>query len=77
MDVAIDNETKVLKAGDMLTVERKVKHNFSSKEGVIFEEVSTTNYKDDSFYEDKKIIDNKNRKTDMTFRSVWLYKLIQ
>ncbi len=77
MDVVIGKETKLLKAGDMLTVERGVKHNFSSKEGVIFEEVSTTHYQDDSFYEDEKITNNPDRKTQLTFRSDWLYKAIK
>ena len=77
MDVTIAKENKYLKAGDMLTVERGVNHDFSSKEGVIFEEVSTTHYKDDSFYEDKTISNNKDRKTEMTFRSDWLYESIK
>ena len=61
----------------MLTVERKVRHNFATKEGVIFEEVSTTHYKNDSFYEDGDVIKNKDRKTELTFRSDWLYKEIK
>jgi len=77
MNVTIGNEVKLLKAGDMLTVERGVNHDFSSKEGVIFEEVSTTHYKDDSFYGDKTIANNKDRKTVMTFRSDWLYESIK
>ena len=77
MEVSIGKEIKLLKAGDMLTVERGINHDFSSKEGVVFEEVSTTHYKDDSFYEDKTIINNKDRKTEMTFRSNWLYESIK
>jgi len=77
MDVTIVNEDKSLKAGDMLTVERKARHNFSTKEGVIFEEVSTTHYKDDSFYDDGDVMKNKDRKTELTFRSDWLYKVIR
>ena len=75
-DVTFDlNGTiKECKPGDIVVVERGMKHSFSSKKGVIFEEVSTTHYKDDSFYEDQKIIENKNRKTEMTFWSDWLYK---
>jgi len=61
----------------MLTVERQARHNFSSSEGVIFEEVSTTHFKDDSFYEDSTIANNKDRKTELTFRSDWLYKTIK
>ncbi|MFH1877199.1 MAG: N-acetylneuraminate synthase family protein [Candidatus Omnitrophota bacterium] len=77
MNVEVGKENKLLKAGDMLTIDRKANHNFSSKEGVIFEEVSTTHYKNDSFYEDREITDNKDRKTEMTFRSDWLYKSIK
>lgn len=77
MEVVIGKQSRLLKAGDMLTVERGEKHCFSSKAGVIFEEVSTTHYKDDSFYEDKKVIENKDRKTQLTFRSDWLYESIK
>ena len=34
-----------------MTVERGDKHSFSSKEGCIFEEISTTHYLNDSYYE--------------------------
>ncbi|MBI4652215.1 N-acetylneuraminate synthase family protein [Candidatus Desantisbacteria bacterium] len=74
--INLNNEEKKCRAGDMLIVERGVKHNFSSKNGAIFEEISTTHYKDDSFYDDKNIIENKNRKTEMTFWSDWLLKPI-
>jgi N-acetylneuraminate synthase len=77
MDVTVGQEVKSLKAGDMLTVERSVRHDFATKDGVIFEEVSTTHYKDDSFYEDKGIAQNKERKTELTFRADWLYKNIK
>lgn len=77
MDVTIGKEVKLLKAGAMLTVERGVNHDFASTQGVIFEEVSTTHYKDDSFYEDKTILNNKDRKTEMTFRADWLSELIK
>ena len=77
MEVNVAGKAQTLKAGDMLTVERNANHSFSSKNGCIFEEVSTTHYKNDSFYEDQKVIDNKDRKTAMTFRSDWLYKEIK
>ncbi len=64
------------KPGDIIVVERGMKHSFRSKNGVIFEEISTTHYKDDSYYEDEQILQNKNRKTEMTFWSDWLYKNI-
>jgi len=74
MDVNLDGQDSTLKAGDMLTVEREVNHKFSSKTGCIFEEVSTTHYKNDSYYEDEAVMNNPNRKTQLTFRSDWLYK---
>ncbi len=46
---------KVLKPGDIVTIMRGESHAFSSEEGCIFEEISTTHVKDDSFYEDKSI----------------------
>ncbi len=55
------------KAGEIIVVERGVKHDFSSKDGAIFEEISTTHYKDDSFYDDESIANNKNRKTALTY----------
>ncbi|MBU0502556.1 MAG: N-acetylneuraminate synthase family protein, partial [Candidatus Margulisbacteria bacterium] len=74
MEVKIGDETKSLKAGDMLTVEREVNHGFSSETGCVFEEVSTTHYKNDSFYEDQRVVANDNRKTEMTFWSDLLVK---
>jgi N-acetylneuraminate synthase len=76
MEATIGKEKKSLKAGDMLTVERGVNHDFATSEGVVFEEVSTTHYKNDSFYEDTTVANNKDRKTELTFRSDWLYKSI-
>lgn len=77
MEVKIGDEEKAMKAGDMLTVERKVNHSFSSKTGCVFEEVSTTHFKDDSFYADAAVAKNKDRKTAMTFWSDWLTKQVQ
>src|SRR3989338_1876882 len=54
-------------AGDIVVLEKGVKHSFRSENGVIFEEISTTHYKDDSFYEDEEIVKNKNRKTALTY----------
>ena len=73
----IDGKEKEYKRGDIIVVERGVKHNFTSKTGAIFEEVSTTHFKDDSYYDDEKVITNKNRKTEMTFWSDWLQKPLE
>ena len=53
LDVVCDGEVKHMVRGETMTVHRNVNHSFSSEEGCVFEEVSTTHYKDDSFYEKK------------------------
>lgn len=72
----INGNEKEYKPGEMVIIERGMKHSFSSQNGVIFEEISTTHFVDDSHYDDKQIINNKNRKTEMTFWSDWLIKPI-
>lgn len=67
MNVELNGETMHLVAGDLATVERNMQHSFSSETGCIFEEISTTHYLNDSFYEDKRIVHNKKRKTIMPF----------
>ncbi len=63
---------KVYSPGDIVLVEKGVKHSFRSENGSIFEEVSSTHYLDDSYYDDPAILKNKNRKTEMTFWADWL-----
>jgi quercetin dioxygenase-like cupin family protein len=57
------------KSGDIVTVERNVKHTFASKSGAVIEEVSSTHHAEDSYYTDSEIAKNKNRKTLITY---WL-----
>lgn len=55
-----------LEAGDMLHLGKSSWHSFEAgKEGCIFEEISTTSYKNDSFYKNKSIkkLDRDMRKT--------------
>ena len=54
-----------LKTGDTCLVNRGEKHSFSSRNGCILEEISTTHIKNDSYYDDKKIsvLDVIERKT--------------
>lgn len=60
----IEGKKKHLKAGDIITIERGKWHNFYTKRGVVFEEISTTHMKDDSFYDDERIYTEPNlRKT--------------
>lgn len=65
LTVNIEGNDKVLKPGDILTVLRGEKHSFTSTKGAIFEEVSTTHIKNDSYYEDPMIrkLDPIERKT--------------
>ena len=65
---------KVYRSGDIILVEKGVKHSFRSEDGTIFEEISSTHYPDDSYYDDQEILKNKNRKTEMTFWTDWLYE---
>lgn len=60
------------KRGEMVTVERGMPHSFTSVDGAVFEEISSTHYKDDSIYDDEKIMNNKDRKTLMTFWIEWM-----
>jgi N-acetylneuraminate synthase len=65
LEVEIDGRRRTLHPGDTLLVQQGVWHRFWSETGVIFEEISTTHYNDDSFYEDKEInrLDRSQRKT--------------
>ena len=55
LEVEKDGSPITLDAGDIFLVEPNAWHKFSSLQGVIFEEVSTTHFNNDSFYEDPDI----------------------
>lgn len=63
--VNIEGKERYMKPGDIQTVLRGEKHSFTSTKGAIFEEVSTTHVKSDSYYEDPRIskLDPIERKT--------------
>jgi sialic acid synthase SpsE/mannose-6-phosphate isomerase-like protein (cupin superfamily) len=65
--IELDGVPKECKKGDIVTVDRGVRHIFSSKGGAIIEEISSTHFKDDSYYTDENILKNKNRKTVLTY----------
>ena len=54
LEITLDGETRTLNKGDLMTVERNVRHSFTSKDGCVFEEISSTHYLNDSFYDDTK-----------------------
>jgi sialic acid synthase SpsE/mannose-6-phosphate isomerase-like protein (cupin superfamily) len=55
LHVLIEGRPRLLYPGDQLLIQQGVWHEFWTDEGVIFEEISTTHYNDDSYYEDKDI----------------------
>jgi mannose-6-phosphate isomerase-like protein (cupin superfamily) len=65
LEVEINGEKKTLGPGDQLLVERGAPHSFTTKNGVVVEEVSTTHVKNDSYYDDESIAKMKleDRKT--------------
>jgi len=62
----IDDEKHSLNAGTVHTILPKQRHYFESKNGIIIEEISSTHFTNDSFYTDKNIMQNKDRKTLLT-----------
>ena len=65
----LDGDVRQYKAGEVVTVEKGVKHSFGTDTGVIIEEISSTHYVDDSYYTDPAIMQNQYRKTLLTY---WL-----
>ncbi|MEO7986326.1 MAG: N-acetylneuraminate synthase family protein [Gemmatimonadales bacterium] len=55
LELHIEGRRRTLVPGDTLLVQQGVWHEFWTDTGVIFEEISTTHFNDDSFYEDKEI----------------------
>jgi N-acetylneuraminate synthase len=46
----------ILRPGDQVLVDRGQVHSFTTRTGVVVEEVSTTHFTNDSFYNDPKIV---------------------
>lgn len=69
LKLKLDGKEMKLNRGDVITVEPNQVHEFTSENGCIIEEISSTHYIDDSYYLDNKILENKNRKT---FVNYWL-----
>jgi len=55
IELEIEGHRKRYYPGETIVVHRGEWHKFQSAHGVIVEEVSTTHFKDDSYYEDKSI----------------------
>jgi sialic acid synthase SpsE/mannose-6-phosphate isomerase-like protein (cupin superfamily) len=67
LSLSLDGEERDIVVGDVVTVARGVRHRFHSINGCVIEEISSTHYKDDSFYTDPAIALNNNRKTLLTY----------
>jgi sialic acid synthase SpsE/mannose-6-phosphate isomerase-like protein (cupin superfamily) len=69
MRLWLDDQPRDCQPGDVVTVGRGVRHRFYTERGVVFEEISSTHYKDDSYYADPAIAANRHRKTHLCY---WL-----
>ena len=67
LNLKLNGKLIYLKPKDIITIDPGVNHEFSSKSGCIFEEISTNHKVSDSYYTDSKINNNKNRKTFVKF----------
>ena len=65
--ISLNGEKRVCFPGEVINVEPGVRHAFVSPTGSIIEEISSTHYKDDSYYTDESIMNNKMRKTHLTY----------
>ncbi len=64
--LSLDGVEKEYSTGDTIVVENGVNHIFRSDTGAVIEEISSTHFKDDSYYVDPEIAKNANRKTFLT-----------
>jgi sialic acid synthase SpsE/quercetin dioxygenase-like cupin family protein len=67
VNMKLDGAISIAHPGDVITVEREVRHEFWSEEGCVIEEVSSTHLRDDSYYTDPAIMQEPNRKTHLTY----------
>lgn len=74
LSITLGENAMVLRKGDVMTVERDMIHSFSSSDGCIFEEISTTHYQNDSYYENENEF-VRPRKTKIYFTKEMLSNL--
>jgi sialic acid synthase SpsE/D-lyxose ketol-isomerase len=61
--INLDGNIRQCKVGDVVTVDRGVRHSFGTEKGAVIEEISSTHYTNDSSYTDPAIMKNNHRKT--------------
>ena len=62
----LNGKLRILRPGDVLTIEPHVRHAFRSPTGAVVEEISSTHHTNDSYYTDGAIDRNPDRKTFLT-----------
>jgi len=67
VNLHLNGQKRVCKPGEVINVEPGVRHAFDTQTGCVIEEISSTHFKDDSYYTDKSIMENRNRKTILTY----------
>lgn len=67
LELTLNGITSICKPGDVINVEPGVRHAFTSQQGAVIEEISSTHFVNDSFYTDEAVNQNKNRKTILTY----------
>jgi quercetin dioxygenase-like cupin family protein len=67
LHLTLNGQTQVHLPGDVIVVEPGVRHQFVSPSGCVIEEISSTHFKNDSFYTDESINQNPHRKTLLTY----------
>lgn len=67
LNLTLDGDCRLLSPGETQTIKAGVRHKFTTKTGCVIEEISTTHETSDSFYTDKTIEKNSNRKTVVNF----------
>ncbi|MBU4210239.1 N-acetylneuraminate synthase family protein [Patescibacteria group bacterium] len=65
--VWLNDKKHIFLPGDVVVIEPTVRHRFTTVNGGILEEISSTHFVNDSFYIDEKISLNKNRKTHVRY----------
>lgn len=67
LQIMLDDQLNLCRPGDVVTVEPGVRHAFGTETGAVIEEISSTHFKDDSFYTDEAINANRDRKTVLSY----------
>ena len=67
LQLTLDDTFKEVSPGEVVTIKAGVRHSFTTIGGCVIEEISTTHIKEDSYYLDDVIMQNKNRKTILKY----------